>query len=87
MKPATITNSTIWLTKQGSTKKVPATVAPSSDGTIATLTPTRPLSKKTTYQLTVKPATAKDATDGVTDLAGNPLDCMQQLLYILYHRT
>jgi len=75
IKPATVTNSTIWLTKQGSRKAVPATVTLSSDSTIATLMPGRLLSKKTTYQLTVKPATAKDATNGVTDRAGNPLDC------------
>jgi len=63
MNPLSITTSTFQLTQGGTL--VPATIAYDSINFIATLTPTNPLTASTTYTATV--------TDGVTDLAGNPL--------------
>ncbi len=56
-------------------QQVSAAVSYDSASKTATLKPSSALGSNTTYTATVKAATAKDATDGATDLAGNPLDC------------
>jgi len=63
MNPLTFTSATYYLT-QG-LNSVGATITLDPTNTIATLTPTAPLTAATVYTVTV--------TDGVTDATGNPL--------------
>jgi hypothetical protein len=64
INPLTITNATFQLTGPGGTAVV-GTLSYDAIDFIATLTPTLPLTASSIYTATV--------TDGVTDLAGNPL--------------
>jgi hypothetical protein len=68
MDPTTISGSTFTLLKQGSSQPVAATVSYDSANKKATLDPSTDLDPQATYT-----ATVKGGTDGVKDLAGNPL--------------
>ncbi len=68
MGPATITNSTFTLTKQGATSPVTATVSYDTATKKATLNPGADLEPGVTYT-----ATVKGGASGAKDLAGNTL--------------
>jgi hypothetical protein len=63
MNPLTFISATYYITKGGTS--VGATITLDPTNTIATLTPTAPLTASTVYTVTV--------TNGVTDATGNPL--------------
>jgi hypothetical protein len=63
MNPLTFISATYYITKGGTS--VGATITLDPTNTIATLTPTAPLTASTVYTVTV--------TNGVTDVTGNPL--------------
>src|SRR5687767_13948955 len=65
MDPATITTTNIFLRNAATGALVPATVTYNAATSVATLTPSSPLSGTTSYITTI--------TTGVRDLAGNPM--------------
>jgi subtilisin-like proprotein convertase family protein len=66
IRPATVTRTTAYLVRAGTTRHLPATVRVSSDRRAIVITPSRPLRAHTTYKAVI--------TTAVRDLAGNRLD-------------
>jgi RHS repeat-associated protein len=71
--PLTVTSTTFELIPSGTSTYAPGTIAVSSNGLIATFTPTIPFYPSSTYLVI--------ASNGITDVAGNPLQYYETYLF------